>query len=109
MKIERKRLGAVIPVIDTDTVLYTVPSDRDCVVSSIAISNFAGSAAVVKFAHVVNGTVAAAVDWFYYTEFDKIDTEFLVNGLCMGPGDSLIVNSDVNPMNFMAWGQERCL
>jgi hypothetical protein len=103
-----KRLGAVDVNVDTNTVLYTVPSGKSAVVSSVNVCNRGAQKALFRIAHV-DGALEDLLeeDYIYYEiGVDGPDTFEATRGITMSEGDSLIVRSSKATVNFIAWGCE---
>jgi hypothetical protein len=66
MAVVIKSLGQVAPLATTETDLYTVPTARTAVCSSIVICNRANTSATFRVSHSVGGGATATKDYLYY-------------------------------------------
>jgi hypothetical protein len=109
MSLSRKRLGASAVTANTDTSLYTTPSNTETVVSTVLVCNRSSLAAHFRLAHV-DGAIAgvASEDYLFYdSDIAPNDSVILTLGITMSAADSLLVRSDSASVSFIAWGLEK--
>jgi hypothetical protein len=103
------RLAAIdITSADTDTTLYTVPSDKAAAVS-IHMCNRNNTAVTIRIAHVDGagiGSVANADYILYDSIVEANGAETIRTGITMAEADTILVRSDTTSVNFIAWGSE---
>jgi hypothetical protein len=94
----------------TEGTLYTVPSSTSTVVSSIAITNQAASAATYRIAVQPSadaGSSAAAKHWLVYgATVAASDSTILTLGLTLATGDRIRVYGSSATLSFSAYGSE---
>jgi hypothetical protein len=103
-----KRLGAVDVAATTNTVLYTVPTGKAAIISSLMICNRGAAKISFRTAHV-DGSIGdlANEDYMYYElQVNSHDSFVATLGITMAAGDTLVVRSDMANVNFIAWGSE---
>lgn len=103
----KKVLGQVNPSATTATTLYTVPSGKETVVSTITICNQTSSAATFRIAVRPAGATLAAV---HYVAFDVTvaasDTTALTLGITLTATDVITVYASTSTLSFHAYGDE---
>lgn len=102
----KKVLGQVKPAAGTLTDLYTVPANKEAVVSSYVACNL-GADADVRFAVRPAG---AAIDDKHYVIYDAVldanDSLVLVHGVTLSATDVVSVRSDTGDVAFSIFGDE---
>lgn len=102
-----KVLGQVNPAATTDTTLYTVPGSTEAVVSTIAICNFAVTAATYRIAVRPDGEGLANK---HYIAFDASvpanDTAMITIGLTVNAADIITVRASTASVSFGVFGSE---
>ena len=107
-----KVLGQVSPSATTNTVLYTVPSSRQTVISTLAVCNRASTAATFRLivqAAADISTVGNKQYLAYDTVVAKNDTTFITVGLTLAAGDRVQVYASTTDISFSAYGSEATL
>jgi glucose-6-phosphate dehydrogenase assembly protein OpcA len=102
-----KVLGQVNPSATTATTLYTVPSAKSAVVSTITICNQAATAATFRVAIRPAGATLAAI---HYISYDSTvaanDTTALTIGVTLATTDIITVYASTATVSFNAFGSE---
>lgn len=104
-----KILGQALPPSTTQTLLYTVSTGKQCVVSSIVICNQAGTAANYRIAVVpaAESLVAADKHWIVYgATVGASDTTVVTPGITLATGDKVHVYSSTATISFSVFGTE---
>jgi hypothetical protein len=105
MAVDYGTLAQVHPASSTDTTLYTVPSNKEVVVSSLVISNSQGSASTFRIAVRPGGETLANK---HYTAFDVPIaagvTLALTIGMTLAAGDVITVRSASTRLGFSLFG-----
>jgi glucose-6-phosphate dehydrogenase assembly protein OpcA len=103
----KKVLGQVNPSATTATTLYTVPSAKSAVVSSLIICNQAASAATFRIAVRPAGATLAAVHYIAYdVTVGAADTTALTLGITLATTDVITVYASTATLSFHAYGDE---
>jgi glucose-6-phosphate dehydrogenase assembly protein OpcA len=103
----KKVLGQVNPSATTATTLYTVPSAKSAVVSSLTICNQAASTATFRIAVRPAGATLAAVHYVAYdVTVGASDTTALTLGLTLATTDVVTVYASTATLSFHAYGDE---
>ena len=102
-----KVLGQVNPSATTATTLYTVPSAKSAVVSTITVCNQAAAAATFRIAIRPAGATLAAI---HYISYDSTvaanDTTALTIGVTLATTDIITVYASTATLSFNAFGSE---
>lgn len=107
MAITYKILGQVNPVANTATTLYTVPSSKNTVVSSIAICNQSSTAAQFDIAVRQGGDTLSAKQYInFQTALPGNDTITISMGMTLATTDVVTVNSTTSTVSFNIFGSE---
>lgn len=103
----KKVLGQVNPSATTLTTLYTVPSAKEAVVSSISVANLTATAATFRLAVRPAG---AAIANQHYIGYDitvgASDSTIITVGLTLAATDVLSVYASTANVAFQAFGDE---
>lgn len=103
----KKVLGQVNPSATTLTTLYTVPSAKEAVVSSISVANLTSTAATFRLAVRPAG---AAIANQHYIGYDitvgASDSTIITVGLTLATTDVLSVYASTANVAFQAFGDE---
>lgn len=103
----KKVLGQVNPSATTATTLYTVPSAKSAVVSSLTICNQASTAATFRVAVRPAGATLAAVHYVAYdVAVGAADTTALTLGITLATTDVVTVYASTANISFHAYGDE---
>lgn len=103
----KKVLGQVNPSATTATTLYTVPSAKSAVVSSLTICNQTASAATFRIAVRPAGATLAAVHYVAYdVTVGASDTTALTLGITLATTDVITVYASTATLSFHAYGDE---
>jgi glucose-6-phosphate dehydrogenase assembly protein OpcA len=103
----KKVLGQINPSATTATTLYTVPSAKSAVVSSLTICNQTTSAATFRIAVRPAGATLAAVHYVAYdVTVGASDTTALTLGITLATTDVVTVYASTATLSFHAYGDE---
>jgi glucose-6-phosphate dehydrogenase assembly protein OpcA len=103
----KKVLGQSNPSATTATTLYTVPSAKSAVVSTLTICNQAASAATFRVAVRPAGATLAAVHYVAYdVTVGASDTTALTLGITLATTDVITVYASSATLSFHAYGDE---
>ena len=103
----KKVLGQVNPSATTATTLYTVPSAKSAVVSSLTICNQTATAATFRIAVRPAGVTLAAVHYVAYdVTVGASDTTALTLGITLAATDVITVYASTATLSFHAYGDE---
>ena len=104
-----KVLGQQAPAATTATVLYTVPANKQTVVSTLAVCNRSDTAATFRLI-VQPAADVASIGNKQYLAYDTVvaknDTTFITVGLTLATGDRIQVYGSTNALTFQAFGSE---
>jgi hypothetical protein len=102
-----KVLGQSAPSATTDTTLYTVPSLKETIISTIVVANRSGSVANYRIAVRPSG---AALANQHYLAFDVTvgagDSTTLTLGITITATDVITVRASSANLSFSAFGSE---
>jgi hypothetical protein len=103
-----KVLGQSAPANTSNTDLYTVPTARSAVISTLSITNDTASAATARIFIRVGGAAASLTNALVYdTSFAANSTTALTFGITLAATDIITVQTSVaNALTFMAFGSE---
>ena len=103
----KKVLGQVNPSATTLTTLYTVPSAKEAVVSSISVANLTSTAATFRLAVRPAGESIANKHYIGYDiTVGASDTTIITVGLTLATTDVLSVYASTANVAFQAFGDE---
>lgn len=103
----KKVLGQVNPSATTATTLYTVPSAKSAVISTLTICNQAAAAATFRVAVRPAGATLAAVHYVAYdVTVGASDTTALTLGITLATTDVVTVYASTATLSFHAYGDE---
>ena len=103
----KKVLGQINPSATTATTLYTVPSAKSSVISSLTICNQASTAATFRVAVRPAGATLAAVHYVAYdVAVGAADTTALTLGITLATTDVVTVYASTANISFHAYGDE---
>ena len=103
----KKVLGQVNPSATTATTLYTVPSAKSAVISSLTVCNQASSSATFRIAVRPAGATLAAVHYVAYdVAVGAADTTVLTLGITLATTDVVTVYASTANISFHAYGDE---
>lgn len=103
----KKVLGQSNPSATTATTLYTVPSAKSAVVSSLTICNQTATAATFRIAVRPAGATLAAVHYVAYdVTVGASDTTALTLGITLATTDVITVYASTATLSFHAYGDE---
>lgn len=103
----KKVLGQSNPSATTATTLYTVPSSKEAVVSSISICNLASSSATYRIAVRPAGATLANVHYLAYdVTVGAADTTIITVGITLATTDVITVYASTANLVFHAYGDE---
>lgn len=103
----KKVLGQVNPSATTATTLYTVPSAKSAVISTLTICNQAATSATFRVAVRPAGATLAAVHYVAYdVTVGASDTTALTLGITLATTDVVTVYASTANLSFHAYGDE---
>ena len=103
----KKVLGQVNPSATTATTLYTVPSAKSAVISSLTVCNQASTAATFRVAVRPAGDTLAAVHYVAYdVAVGAADTTVLTLGITLATTDVVTVYASTANISFHAYVDE---
>lgn len=103
----KKVLGQVIPSATTATTLYTVPSAKSAVISSLTICNQASTSATFRIAVRPAGATLATLHYIAYdVTVGAADTTALTLGITLATTDVVTVYASTATVSFHAYGDE---
>ena len=103
----KKVLGQSNPAATTATTLYTVPSSKEAVVSSISIANLASSSATYRIAIRPAGASLANQHYLAYdVTVGAADTTIITVGITLATTDVITVYASTANLAFSAFGDE---
>lgn len=103
----KKVLGQSNPSATTATTLYTVPSGKQAVVSTLVIANLAATAATYRIAVRVGGATLANSQYVAYDiTVGASDSTALTLGMTLAAGDIVTVYASTANVTFTAFGDE---
>jgi glucose-6-phosphate dehydrogenase assembly protein OpcA len=103
----KKVLGQLNPSATTATTLYTVPSAKSAVVSSLTICNQTSTAATFRVAVRPAGATLAALHYVAYdVTVGASDTTALTLGITLATTDVITVYASTSTLSFHAYGDE---
>jgi hypothetical protein len=102
-----KVLGQVNPSATTATTLYTVPSAKSAVVSTLVVANLSTSAATYRVAIRPGGATLANTHYIAYdVALSANDSTALTLGITLATTDVITVYASSANVNFTAFGDE---
>lgn len=103
----KKVLGQSNPAATTATTLYTVPSGKSAVVSSLVICNLASSSATFRIAVRPAGAALANQHYLAYdVTVGAADTTIITVGVTLAATDVVTVYGSTANLTFQAYGDE---
>jgi glucose-6-phosphate dehydrogenase assembly protein OpcA len=103
----KKVLGQVNPSATTLTTLYTVPSAKEAVVSSISVANLTSTAATFRLAVRPAGASIANQHYIGYDiTVGASDSTIITVGLTLAATDVISVYASTANVAFQAFGDE---
>jgi hypothetical protein len=103
----KKVLGQINPSATTATTLYTVPSAKSAVISTLTICNQTASVATFRIAVRPAGATLAAVHYVAYDiTLGASDTTALTLGITLAETDVVTVYASTSTLSFHAYGDE---
>ena len=103
----KKVLGQVNPSATTATTLYTVPSDKSAVISTLTICNQTAVAATFRIAVRPAGASLAAVHYVAYdVTLGASDTTALTLRITLAATDVVTVYASTATLSFHVYGDE---
>jgi hypothetical protein len=102
-----KVLGQVSPSATTETALYTVPSAKSAIGSSIIIANRGTSVASFRVSIAVGGLTTTNKDYIYYDlPIGANDTFIATIGITLATTDEVRVYASNTNLSFSLYGSE---
>lgn len=107
MALQYKVLGQSNPVGNTNTTLYSVPSDTSAVVSTLNICNYSTSAATFSVAIRPAGESLASKHYFSYnTALAGNESLGITAGITLAATDVVTVSANTSNVSFSIFGSE---
>jgi hypothetical protein len=107
MAFEYKVLGQSSPSATTNTDIYTVPSGKQTVISTIMVANRAASTASYRIAVRPDGNALASQHYIAYdVTIGANDSTALTIGLSLGADDVLTAYASSASLSFGVFGSE---
>lgn len=107
MALNYKVLGQSSPSATTNTTLYTVPAQKETVVSSIVVVNKAGSSGTFRIAVRPNAETLANKHYIAYDETLSSNTRVtLTLGITLDAADVVTIYASSADFSFNAFGVE---
>jgi hypothetical protein len=107
VSLDYKVLGQSNPSATTNTNLYTVPAQKDAILSSIVVTNQAGTSATYRIAIRPDGETIAAKHYIAYDRTIGANaTETHTIGVTMDAADIVTIYASTGTMSFNAFGVE---
>lgn len=102
-----KVLGQVAPSATTNTDLYTVGAGKSAVVSTIAVTNRAGTSATYRIAIRVAGSALSNEEYIAYdATISANNSTFITVGVTLAATDVVTVYASTANLSFSAFGSE---
>lgn len=103
-----KVLGQAAPANTSITTAYTVPTGKEAIVSSIAVANVTGTAALYEVYVRVGGAAAAASNALVFDASAGANSTTVIQaGITLSAGDIISVQASVgNAITFHVFGTE---
>lgn len=101
-----KVLGQSSPSASTNTTLYTVPSAKSAVISTLAICNRSSSAAFRVAVRPSGATLANQHYVVYDSQLASGDSVFLTLGITLATTDVVTIYSSTSTLSFSLFGSE---
>lgn len=106
----KKILGQSNPSATTVTTLYTVPSAKEAVISTISVANLTATAATFRLILQPSADVSATILNRQYLAYDitlgASDSTVITIGLTLATGDVIKVYGSTANIAFQAFGDE---
>lgn len=103
----KKVLGQVNPSATTATTLYTVPSAKSAVISTLVIANLTSTAAAYRIAIRVGGATLANSQYIAYDiPIGASDSTALTLGITLAATDVVTIYASTANLTFTAFGDE---
>lgn len=103
----KKVLGQVNPSATTATTLYTVPSGKTAVISTLVVANLSTSAATYRIAIRVAGSALSNEEYIAYdVALSANDSTALTLGITLAATDVVTVYASSANVAFNAFGDE---
>lgn len=103
----KKVLGQVNPSATTATTLYTVPSAKSTVISTLVVANLSSSAATYRIAIRPAGATLATNQYIAYdVALSASDSTALTLGITLATTDVVTIYASSANVNFTAFGDE---
>ena len=103
----KKVLGQVNPSATTATTLYTVPSGKTAVVSTLVVANLSSTAATYRIAIRVAGSALSNEEYIAYdVALSGNDSTALTLGITLAATDVVTVYASTANVAFNAFGDE---
>jgi hypothetical protein len=102
----KKVLGQVNPSATTATTLYTVPSDKTAVISTLVVANLSTAATYRIAVRVAGATLASSQYIAYDVALSANDSTALTLGITLAATDVVTIYASTANVTFTAFGDE---
>ena len=102
----KKVLGQANPAATTATTLYTVPSDKTAVISTLVIANLSTAATYRIAVRVAGATLASSQYIAYDVALSANDSTALTLGITLAATDVVTIYASTANVTFTAFGDE---
>lgn len=103
----KKVLGQVNPSATTATTLYTVPSGKTAVISTLVVANLSSTAATYRIAIRIAGSALSNEEYIAYdVALSGNDSTALTLGITLAATDVVTVYASTANVAFNAFGDE---
>ena len=103
----KKVLGQVNPSATTATTLYTVPSGKTAVISTLVVANLSSTAATYRIAIRIAGSALSNEEYIAYdVALSANDSTALTLGITLAATDVVTVYASTANVAFNAFGDE---
>lgn len=103
----KKVLGQVNPSATTATTLYTVPSAKTAVISTLVVANLSSTAATYRIAIRIAGSALSSEEYIAYdVALSGNDSTALTLGITLAATDVITVYASTANVAFNAFGDE---
>jgi hypothetical protein len=107
MALQIKVLGQLNPAGNTNTTLYSVPSDTSAVISTLNVCNYSTSSATFSIAIRPSGEALASKHYFSFnTSLAGNESLGITAGITLAATDVVTVSANTSNVSFSVFGSE---